>query len=158
MHRVIILGFPLLFLLTSWQPEDFNGICRDVLDGDTVVVAGKRIRLLGVDAPELSQSSMDGKPIGLWAQQFLSDQILGVKVRVTHKGRDRYGRVLGEVWLGERNMALELLSKGLAISNYFKPDFRYRSLEYKARLQRKGIFKTSGFIHPYYFRKKKSHP
>ena len=69
-----------------------------VADGDTVTVldADKvqhKIRLAGIDAPEKSQ------PFGNRSKQNLSDLVFGKYVRVDWDKRDRYGRIVGKVWV-----------------------------------------------------------
>ena len=87
-----------------------------VADGDTITImtpAGKeRIRFLGIDAPEKAQT-----PWGPRARQFLSDLVMGKDVRVEQdvELRDRYGRVLGYVYIGNRFANLELVKAGLSM-------------------------------------------
>jgi endonuclease YncB( thermonuclease family) len=67
-----------------------------------------KIRLAGIDAPE------KGLAYGTKARQALADKIFGQTIRVDWKKRDRYGRILGRVYLGDRDISLEMVQDGMA--------------------------------------------
>jgi endonuclease YncB( thermonuclease family) len=74
-----------------------------VIDGDTVVVAGERIRLQGIDAPELHQTcAAYGQEwaCGRTAAEWLRDRLHGRQVECVGYARDRYGRLLAVCYLG----------------------------------------------------------
>ena len=76
-------------------PGDRFVIMR-VIDGDTVELAGgDRLRLLGIDTPEKGELYYDS------AAMFLESLVLGQKSRIEYadKRRDRYGRLLGFVYV-----------------------------------------------------------
>ena len=90
-----------------------SGTVIDVHDGDTLSVrtpAGtERVRLEGIDAPEWAQ------PYGTAAQKTLERSSLGQAVQVAHRQRDRYGRLLGQVFLAQcQDLNLQLLQSGMA--------------------------------------------
>lgn len=66
----------------------FNGKVVSIHDGDTItILQGKqqiKVRLFGIDAPELEQ------PYGKKSKQFLANLIAGEVVEVEPKGKDRY--------------------------------------------------------------------
>jgi endonuclease YncB( thermonuclease family) len=75
-----------------------------VADGDTVTVLDSnnvqhRIRLAGIDAPEKSQ------PFGDRSKQSLSRTVMGKPVRVEWSKQDRYGHLVGKVWVSSPDMA-----------------------------------------------------
>lgn len=159
-NLVIFLGFPLIFLLVvdSFPIEkQFSGICEAVLDGDTIIVARKRVRLYGIDAPEKDQWSMDHKPIGRWSKQYLKNLIEGKQVMVKWYKKGFYGRIIGVVYTDE-NINLRMLKAGMAIRSQFNKKNLYINTEYTARLRREGIFKTLGFVSPWYYRIDKKRP
>lgn len=89
----------------------------DVHDGDTFTLgSGDRIRLLGIDAPELGNCGSEE------SKKLLSDLVLNKIVRITDEKRDIYGRRMGLVWtvgLTRRNLVNEeILRKGWARPNY----------------------------------------
>lgn len=83
-----------------------------VADGDTLTVrVGEerhRIRLHEIDAPE------QGQPGSRAARRALADKVEGKYVRVQIADVDDYGRTVGKVWLGERDINRELVREGHA--------------------------------------------
>jgi len=154
---VIFLGFPLIFLLIVGSfplKKTIEGVCSRVLDGDTVIVKGQKIRLYGIDAPEKDQYSIDGYPIGQWSKDYLTKLILNKKVKVTYYKRGYYGRIIGEIFDHE-NINLKMVKKGMAIVSDFTHEHLYTNTEFVARLNRVGIFGVSGFLKPSFYRKLK---
>lgn len=81
-----------LLTLQAWAGEQ----CR-AIDGDTLRCGSERVRLRGVYAPELKE------PGGQEARQRLQQRIDGGDVRIERRGRDRYRRTLGTVYVnGQR--------------------------------------------------------
>jgi endonuclease YncB( thermonuclease family) len=153
---VIFLGFPLVFLFVVDSfpiQKQFSGICSEVLDGDTIIVKGKRIRFFGIDAPEKSQRALSGERIGEWSTSYLKKLILGKRVSVTYYKKGFYGRIIGEIWMDE-NINLKMLEEGMAVKANQNRNRSYINVEYVARLERKGIFGTLGFETPWFYRKR----
>lgn len=94
--------------------DSFIGRVIRVGDGDTIQVAiGEagaevRVRLYGLDAPELEQ------PHGREARDFLSDLLLNREVRVEKQDVDQYGRVVGQVFDSGIAVNLTLVASGQA--------------------------------------------
>jgi endonuclease YncB( thermonuclease family) len=69
-----------------------------VIDGDTIAVGSRHVRLQGIDAPETDQVSLDGQgerwTCGLTARERLSSHIADRGITCTAHGEDRYGRTL----------------------------------------------------------------
>jgi endonuclease YncB( thermonuclease family) len=79
-------------------PNVLDGKVVGVADGDTITVLdGNRvqhkIRLAGIDAPE------KGQPFGDRAKQSLSRAVMGQEVKVDWTKQDRYGRIVGKIWV-----------------------------------------------------------
>lgn len=111
------------------------------LDGDTIRIGENRIRLKGIDAPELNQSCMrNGTPIlcGEKARDTLLGMILNRHVECRVSGRDRYQRLLARCFVDGEDIGARMVSDGLAVAYG-----DYRILETKARLQGKGIWSTT---------------
>jgi endonuclease YncB( thermonuclease family) len=77
---------------------DIDGKVVAVTDGDTIKLLDAdntlyKIRLTGIDAPE------KGQPFGNASLKHLASLVAGKNVRVESSKRDRYGRVLGKVWV-----------------------------------------------------------
>ena len=84
-----------LCLLTTPALADLAGVAS-VIDGDTIAVHGHRIRLHGIDAPEIRQlCRLDGRPwqCGKDAAAALAEKIARRPVTCEDLGRDRYKRI-----------------------------------------------------------------
>ncbi len=100
-------------------PRTLSAAVERVSDGDTVVAvtdkaARLRIRLLGIDAPEIPHGKAPGQPLGAEAQEYLERLIGHRSVRVESFGPDAYKRVLAVVWVDGKNVNVEMVRAGLA--------------------------------------------
>lgn len=125
-----------------------------VIDGDTIDVAGRRIRLIGIDAPESAQSCTDSLKrswsCGRAATRALVDLVAGRELACASSGLDRYRRVLAVCRLPDgSDVNAWLVRQGWALAyGYTTP---YVSEEAEARAQRRGIW-TGTFIAPWEWR------
>ncbi|MBH0189020.1 MAG: hypothetical protein HP493_09300 [Nitrospira sp.] len=78
------------------------------IDGDTIRAGPARIRLRGIDTPELSE------PEGQAAKQRLAELLRNGIVRIVPRGRDVYGRLIADVFVEGQNVAERLESEGFA--------------------------------------------
>ncbi len=94
----------------------FEGQCLQVKDGDSMVleVLGQKLntRLIHIDAPELFQTSKNGKPIGLISKKYLEKYCHKLKVEI--RGRGYYGRYLVILFHKNTSLNLELVQSGMA--------------------------------------------
>ncbi|AHM63183.1 micrococcal nuclease [Flammeovirgaceae bacterium 311] len=67
-----------------------------------------KVRLAEIDTPESSQ------PFGTRAKQMLSELIFNKDVRVTKTDTDRYGRLVGHVYLGGTHINKKMVQEGMA--------------------------------------------
>ena len=129
-----------------------------VRDGDSIVVlrggVGVEVRLDGIDCPELAQA------FGRKAKNFTSGLAFGKSVRLSGKGKDRYGRELADVLLPDgRSLNRELVSAGFAWwYRKYSSDRGLESLEQAARKARRGLWADSGPVPPWDFRVRGSGP
>ena len=120
--------------------EEFEGRVVGITDGDTIKVlrAGRAetVRLQGVDAPEKRQA------YGERARRFAADLSFDRTVVVRATGRDRNGRLLGEVVLPDgRSLNQELVRAGYAWwFRKYSRDVRLARLEEEARQGRRGLW------------------
>lgn len=124
-----------------------DGDSITVLDGTTRV----KVRLKGIDCPERRQ------PFGARAKQLTSELAFGKTVTVRPFGKDRYGRVLGEVVLPDgRVLNEELVAAGMAwhYTRYSK-DRTLARLERQARRARVGVWSEARPVAPWEFRKER---
>ncbi|WP_096149249.1 thermonuclease family protein [Enterobacter hormaechei] len=145
-----------LFVVAFSASADISGRIVRVLDGDTVEILDqgnqlKRVRLAGIDAPEKNQ------PFGQRSRQELSSMVTQRIVTVTGEDEDRYGRLLGTVWLGAKDVNAEQIRKGLAWAyRYHGKPVRsdYATLEDEARRQATGLWSVPGQTEPWRWRSK----
>lgn len=114
-----------------------------VTDGDTIRVAGERIRLFGIDAPELDQICANatgapwfaGRDAAAWLRAYLGTR----KVACHWDERDRFGRAIATCRLHGRSVNAALVREGWAIA-YRKYSDRYVGEEAEARAGMVGIW------------------
>jgi micrococcal nuclease len=119
-----------------------------VTDGDTLVCAdSSRVRLIGMDTPELSQA-----PFGREARQALLGLApVGTTLRLERDvtARDRYGRVLAWVWAGDVLVNEALVRQGYAVLYTVPPNVKYAGrierAQKAARDSRAGLWARNGF-------------
>ncbi|PYE85477.1 thermonuclease family protein [Pseudoroseicyclus aestuarii] len=89
-----------------------------VVDADTFVLDGERIRLFGVDAPESAQHCPDGEggawECGAWATEVVRDRLEGQRLTCREVERDRYGRSVARCSLDGADLGSMLTAEGLA--------------------------------------------
>lgn len=125
-----------------------------VRDGDTLDVAGHRVRLFGIDAPELAQSC--GRrggatwPCGNDARSALEKLVQGRRVDCTQKDIDRYRRVVAVCRVGSQDINAALVSSGWALA-YREYSSDYIDEEQSARAARRGVWEGS-FEYPWDYR------
>jgi endonuclease YncB( thermonuclease family) len=90
------------------------------VDGDTLRLGPVRLRLIGLDAPELDQTCTraDGTQwrCGLEAKEALASRLAAGPVQCDRHGHDVYGRVLGRCTAGNGDLGAELVRSGWAVS------------------------------------------
>ncbi|MGC4096900.1 MAG: thermonuclease family protein [Nitrospira sp.] len=82
------------------------------VDGDTIRVGGERVRLRGIDTPEMSEFE------GPAAKRRLEELLRSGSIRIVPHGRDVYDRLIADVFVNEQNVAQTLIAEG-----YEKPRF-----------------------------------
>ncbi len=121
-------------------PKDWQGRSPDIRDGDTLVLAGRKVRLLGLDAPEMGQMCGEESahwPCGRFAKNRLAALTRGQMVRCQGKGRDRYDRILAYCETKAGDIGARLVAEGWAVSR----SSRYDRLEAQARRDGRGIWR-----------------
>lgn len=78
-----------------------------VVDGDTIVLDGERVRIFGLDCPELRNRG------GVEARTALERLLRGATVHLKRRGRDRYGRTVAKVFLDGRDVTCTMIRTGL---------------------------------------------
>ena len=104
------------------EPQTLRATVVKVIDGDTLDVAYgeivERVRLHGVDCPEVAKNARErSQPSGEAAKGYVETHLAEhPTVLVKYRDRDKYGRIVGDVFYGvpARSLCYELLDAGLA--------------------------------------------
>lgn len=126
------------------QQPSVQGIAR-VVDGDTIEIAGARIRLEGIDAPEGDQQCARAAG-GTWrCGQVATDELQRLvgrsAVRCDSRGTDKYGRMLAICFSGATDINAEMVRRGLAWA-FVKYSTIYVAEETEARSRRAGVWQA----------------
>jgi endonuclease YncB( thermonuclease family) len=126
---------------------------KSVYDGDTIILENnQRIRLLGVNTPEIESRHRPGEPGGVMAREWLRNQVRNRQVYLEYdqEKKDKYNRQLAHVFLPDgTHLNLELLKQGLAFMSIVPPNLRYAETfnraQQQAEKQELGIWRESGY-------------
>ena len=166
MKPLVLAAIILSLALTSCTQADYAGILvTKVFDGDTLRIAnGEKVRLLGIDAPEMYESDKlyrdaqrSGQDIrtiialGRKSYQFTKQSVEGKKVRLEFdvQQRDKYGRLLAHVFISDTQLFLnaEIIKQGYAEVMIIPPNLKYgdyfQGLYYEARENKRGLWSNS---------------
>ncbi len=138
--------------LSTVTPDRWVSV-ETVFDGDTFrTTNGEKIRLLGINAPEIRHDREPGEPLGERARSALEAMIAGrtVRLRLDADRRDDYGRTLAQVYRKNGQWVnAALVRRGLAHVYTFAPNFRWTpallAAEKRARREHLGIWRTPRF-------------
>lgn len=122
-----------------------------ISDGDTITILQNKtqikVRLYGIDAPELKQ------PYGKKSKQFLANLIVGEVVEVDENGKDRYKRTLGIIRYKDQDINAQMVLNGYAWA-YVKYSKIYVDQEKLAREKKRGLWQSSDPTPPWQWRKR----
>ena len=107
-------SFVILLLLNPLQAQENTVIIQSCYDGDTCTTnTGEKIRLACIDSPERNSKGAD--PIAAKAaMDYLNGLVAGEEVSIRRITKDRYGRTVAEISIGEMNIQQRLVEKGFA--------------------------------------------
>jgi len=144
----------------SYSSTQYGKIIK-IIDGDTAHffqegdTSYKRIRLVGIDAPELKQE------FGKESRQCLVELIENKPVQLVKFGQDRYQRILAKIKINQVDINLAMIKKGCA---WFYRQYQdsldekdqklYDQAEQIAQRQFLGLFKNLKALPPWVWRKK----
>ncbi|WP_282048107.1 thermonuclease family protein [Sulfitobacter mediterraneus] len=96
----------------SCLPNEKRITC--VVDGDTLWYQGTKIRLIGIDAPEVSGKCRRERRLAAQATDHLTALLnIGLR-RIAFDGEDRYGRALARLWVTDGEVGPAMIAAGLA--------------------------------------------
>jgi len=161
---VIVFIVVLSFLMNNcWGQKEFlsatSGKCRvlKIYDGDTITLQcpdtseKTRVRLYCIDTPEIRQ-----KPWGIQARDYLRS-ITDKTVQLVKIDKDRYGRIVGEVYSGKVNLNMAQVQAGqAAVYDAYCKKPEYKVAEQQAKNAGLGIWSQQGLHQtPWKWRKRK---
>ncbi len=118
-----------------------------VVDGDTIVIAGgERVRYIGMNCPEMRGWDGKSEPYAELATKRNRQLVEGKKVRLVKdvSERDKYGRLLRYVYVGDKFINAQLVREGLAYAFILPPDTglsgKIEALEKEAQRLRRGVW------------------
>jgi len=94
------------------QPYERRITC--VVDGDTLWYQGTKIRLLGIDAPEIEGRCANERRMARVATLELTRFLTTGLTRIAYDGQDRHGRRLARLWAREGEVGPAMVAAGLA--------------------------------------------
>jgi len=152
----LALPFTLILLLPiSTAHADITGKPR-VIDGDTIHIGDTKIRLHGIDAPEMKQTCRTSKGkeqmCGVLAKQALERLVKGQDVTCKGDTRDRYKRLIAVCYVGQLNINEQMVADGWALA-YRRYSTDYVRAETLAKSRREGMWRTE-FVPPWKWRKR----
>lgn len=124
LEYTILLGALILVLflvnyetIDSWVVKNIVGEeyveVERVIDGDTVVVNGTSIRMLGINTPE------KGEKYYLEAKEYTESLVMNKTIRLERQGKDKYNRDLAYLFYNGENLNAKIVEKGYG--NYYFP-------------------------------------
>ncbi len=156
--RLIASVFFVFLSLTTFA-DTLTGKVVKITDGDTLYVLDTnykehKIRLAGIDAPERKQA------YGLASRKHLASIVTGKQVTIEYQKWDRYGCIVGKVWIDGVDACLEQVRAGFAW-HYKKYQHEqstedqglYADAENKARNERLGLWRENNPIPPWEYRR-----
>ena len=165
MDKFILKVILISCLFQIVNAEEIKGLAK-IIDGDTVHINSKKIRLEGIDAPEMRQqcqkvfleiSAIVGFNLkkdyscGVISKEKLIDKINKSKINCVSSGRDRYKRYLATCYKDKINLNKWMVRNGLAVA-YKRYSKDYLGDEIYAKENKLGLWKGS-FIRPEKWRK-----
>jgi len=149
MKKLLMIGIlGLLFYDTSFADS------LRVVDGDTIVLNGEKIRFSGIDTPELKQTCMKGHEkvfCGKIAKMLLIKKINNETPECITEGKDAYKRTLAECFVKGESLSVFLVRSGYAFA-YRKYSDKFIKDEEFAKENKQGMWAMT-FQYPWDFRK-----
>ena len=125
-----------------------------IVDGDTIVLNGEKIRFSGIDTPELKQTCMKGEQkvfCGMFAKMLLIKTIGNETPKCIREGKDAYKRTLAECFINGESLSAFLVKSGYAFA-YRKYSDKFIKEEEFAKKNKLGMWSMK-FQYPWDFRK-----
>ena len=146
--------YSLLVVTCAHSAEVYTGKVVSIADGDTLTILVDnrqiKVRLASIDTPEM------GQPFGKQSKQQLAALAFGKIATVVEVDWDRYGRLVGTVFISDTDINSELVRTGYAwVYRKYSKDPQLLELESIAREVSLGLWSQSNPIAPWEWRKGK---
>jgi len=125
-----------------------------IVDGDTIILNGEKIRFSGIDTPELKQTCIQGDQklnCGMHAKLLLLKKIGNNIPKCISEGKDIYKRTLAECFINGESLSSFLVRSGYAFA-YRKYSKKFIKDEEFAKANKLGMWAMT-FQYPWDFRK-----
>jgi len=151
MKKILLLS--LVFVLNT-VVFSYEVNILSIINGDTFLASkdGReiKVRMKGIDAPKLKED------YGKEAKKYLSRLILNKKVDIKESNVDKYGRVVGEIFLNNENINILMLKTGNArCMKSQKSEKNYMNAQKLAQKEKKGLWGGKNPKSPREFRTEK---
>ncbi|MBP5398857.1 MAG: thermonuclease family protein [Alphaproteobacteria bacterium] len=147
----VVFGMHFFFKDVSWVSAGENVY---VVDGDSLEVDGKRIRLVGIDSPEYKQFCYNKKhqkyDCGIKAKEYMEELVFSHSVDCKEESVDMYGRSLSVCFADGKNLNEEMIKAGWALAYRSEGD-KYAALEKEAKANKRGVWQGR-FMRPELYR------
>lgn len=137
---------------TPAVPSTESAVVTKVIDGDTIELdSGERVRYVGMDTPEDTKGKNECFSHEAAAKN--TELVLGktVTMKKDVSDRDRYGRLLRYVWVGDVFVNAEMIKQGYAAVLTIPPDVTqiayFKQLQVEARTASAGLWSSCGSVH-----------
>ena len=124
-----------------------------IIDGDTIILNEKKVRFLGIDAPEIKQTCIQNDQkveCGVFAKMLLVKKIGSNIPKCISEGKDVYKRTLAECFVNEESLSKFLVRSGYAFA-YRKYSKKFIKDEEFAKNNKIGMWSMT-FEYPWTFR------
>ena len=125
-----------------------------IIDGDTIILNGEKIRFSGIDTPELQQTCLQGDQevgCGKTAKKLLTEKIGNAIIECISEGKDTYKRTLAECFVNGESLSKFLVRSGYAFA-FRKYSTKFIKDEEFAKANKLGMWAMT-FQYPWDFRK-----
>jgi len=145
---IVLVGSLGVYAIERWMRTSGTPVTGNafVADGDTLTIAGTRIRLVDIDAPELDQNCLDAQgrdwPCGRQASSQLRSRVRGRDLTCQPKSLDRFGRTLATCTLPDgSNVNAWMVQQGWAVTSGYAEVYGAEQAE--AKSARRGLWAGS---------------
>jgi endonuclease YncB( thermonuclease family) len=134
-----IFGLFALYAALAYGAETIQGKVVAITDGDTATILINntqfKIRLAEIDTPE------KGQPYGARSKEALSALIFGKEVIAKVQDRDRYGRYVARLYVGNIDVSREMVGQGAAwVYRQYLTDKSLLQVEQEAKGAKRGLW------------------